>query len=337
MSFLKRRAQPEASAPAWDAHPDTRVLEEVLERDGEAIARAAAELERPLDLAIRARLEQAGADLSALLLRDVSTPTDQQTLRDMVFESCGFVELAGARTVGLDDLLRCCLAWREATLEALDRCRQRSEAEPTALARIAALAGEVFDEVLLRVCSAVESERQSTDERLRFLATHDPLTGLPNRGLISEQLERLADRRRGSALALVFVDLDDFKTVNDTLGHSAGDELLCQVTARLSASVRDSDIIGRLGGDEFVVLVEEATGSQAPELVAERLLEAFREPFILAEGSASLRVSASIGIASSDWSAPATLLRDADLAMYRAKALGKDRAELTCRLRRSAS
>ena len=133
------------------------------------------------------------------------------------------------------------------------------------------------------------------------------------------------------------MDLDNFKTVNDTLGHDAGDELLRQVTARLRESARETDVIGRVDGDEFVLVVDHAGGFQAPELIAERLLEAFSEPFTHADGCARLPISASIGIASGDVIAPETLLREADVAIYRAKALGKNRVELAQRLVREVS
>ena len=308
-----------------------------LERERAAIARACQRSDPPREVEIRGRLEEAAEDLTAILMSDALTPAGQQTLRAMVFDSCGFVEMAAAHALALDEIVRCCLAWRSSTVETLGRFGRRHKTDPMELARVATLAGQVLDEVLIRICGAVESERERTDEHLRFLATHDPLTGLANRSMISECLERLARRRRGVTLALVFLDLDDFKTVNDTLGHAAGDELLCHVTARLQACVRQTDVIGRLGGDEFVVIVEEATGGQAPELVAQRLVDSFRAPFVLAGGRASLRVTASIGVASSDVGAPAALLRDADLAMYRAKDFGKDRAEVACPLRRRGS
>ena len=122
---------------------------------------------------------------------------------------------------------------------------------------------------------------------------------------------------------MLFIDLDGFKEINDTLGHTAGDQLLRAVGARLEAVLRRSETIGRLGGDEFVVLAEGDTNGPAPELVAERLLEVLREPFDLA--GTTVAVTASIGIAIGDRSAPGELLRDADIALYQAKASGKNR------------
>jgi diguanylate cyclase (GGDEF)-like protein len=124
---------------------------------------------------------------------------------------------------------------------------------------------------------------------------------------------------------VLFIDLDGFKDVNDTLGHETGDQLLQAVGARLATVLRDSDTVGRLGGDEFVVLVEGTSLDAGPELVAERLLDVLREPFDLeGRNCAALTITASIGIAVGDRISPSELLRDADIALYRAKAAGKD-------------
>jgi diguanylate cyclase (GGDEF)-like protein len=181
---------------------------------------------------------------------------------------------------------------------------------------------------LVRMCECFEVERQRTDEELAFLATHDPLTGLPNRTLILDRVEQMLARSRRSQtpVAALFVDLDNFKSINDTLGHSTGDELLQAVTARLNGVVRDTDALGRLGGDEFVVISEELTLSVGPELIAERLLDALKEPFKLgADKETRVTVTASIGIAAGYRTSAEELLRDADIAMYRAKWDGKNR------------
>ncbi len=162
----------------------------------------------------------------------------------------------------------------------------------------------------LRVCECFDAERMRRDEELHrreeelaFLATHDPLTGLPNRTLILDRVQRMLDRsvRSQTPVAALFIDLDNFKSINDTLGHGAGDELLCAVAARLEGVVRQADGLGRLGGDEFVVIAEELTLEVGPELVAERLLDALKEPFNLGqEEQARVIVSASVGIAIGD-------------------------------------
>ena len=162
---------------------------------------------------------------------------------------------------------------------------------------------------------------------LRHQALHDALTGLPNRALIMDRITQLLarNRRQGTQGAALYVDLDEFKNVNDSLGHEAGDMLLVAVSARLASTLRDADTIGRMGGDEFIVLIDGATTGAPPELVADRLLEVMRRPFELPGASMPLVVNASIGIAIGDRLNPGDLLRDADVALYEAKAAGKSR------------
>ncbi|HTY95924.1 MAG TPA: sensor domain-containing diguanylate cyclase [Solirubrobacteraceae bacterium] len=159
---------------------------------------------------------------------------------------------------------------------------------------------------------------------LAFQATHDPLTRLPNRALVQDRATQLiAGRTRaGGMTGALFIDIDGFKEVNDTMGHAAGDELLRTVADRLQATVREQDTVGRLSGDEFVVLFEH-NPDESCETLAERINEAVREP-ILVSGEPVL-VTASIGIACGRYGTADELLRDADLALYQAKGQGKDR------------
>jgi diguanylate cyclase (GGDEF)-like protein len=165
--------------------------------------------------------------------------------------------------------------------------------------------------------------------QLHHQALHDPLTGLPNRALVIDRIEQMLarDRRLDAAGAVLFLDLDDFKNVNDTLGHGAGDRLLDAVSSRLSSALRGGDTIGRMGGDEFVVLVDGSSPDVAPELVAQRLLDVMRQPFELDDASTPLTVNLSIGIATGDRDTAGQLLRDADIALYQAKTSGKNRYE----------
>jgi diguanylate cyclase (GGDEF)-like protein len=164
-------------------------------------------------------------------------------------------------------------------------------------------------------------------DQIRFQAVHDALTGLPNRALILDRTDQMLARGRRSDIqvAALFIDLDEFKDVNDSLGHGVGDQLLQSVSERLSVTMRGSDSIGRLGGDEFVVLVDGSTMDAGPELVAERLLEVLRAPFEL-QGlpGKPLTLTASIGFATGLRSSATELLRDADIALYEAKAAGKN-------------
>ncbi|HTZ09655.1 MAG TPA: EAL domain-containing protein, partial [Acidimicrobiales bacterium] len=175
------------------------------------------------------------------------------------------------------------------------------------------------------------TERKEAETLLAHAALHDPLTGLPNRTLILDRADQLLVRARREfrPLAAMFVDLDNFKDINDSLGHDAGDKVLQAVAARFVGILRESDTVGRLGGDEFVVLAEGASLGAGPEMVAERLHDALREPFRL-DGyqTVPLTVTASIGIAGGQRHSAHELLRDADIALYRAKALGKNRSAL---------
>jgi len=164
---------------------------------------------------------------------------------------------------------------------------------------------------------------------LAFQATHDPLTRLPNRALVQDRATQLiaAHTRTGGMIAALFIDIDDFKEVNDTMGHAAGDQLLTTIADRLKATVREQDTVGRLSGDEFVVLFEH-NPDEPCEVLAERITESVREPVLLSPGSDLVQVTASVGIACGRYATADELLRDADLALYQAKAAGKDRHEL---------
>ena len=172
---------------------------------------------------------------------------------------------------------------------------------------------------------------QDSHKALTYRATHDDLTGLANRAALAERLlasfEPDSDRRTRHE-GLLFIDIDDFKGVNDSLGHEGGDALLAQLAERLRASVRSHDLVARLGGDEFaVVVLDNDDGTPATGAVAERIYEALSEPFVI--GDRSLRVSLSMGVAQRtvDTADLTELLRQADSAMYRAKHGGKARYE----------
>ncbi|MCC6751563.1 MAG: EAL domain-containing protein [Deltaproteobacteria bacterium] len=172
------------------------------------------------------------------------------------------------------------------------------------------------------------TERRRAEEALRHSAYHDPLTGLPNRTFFADQLQReiaRVKRSQGYRYAVLFLDLDGFKLVNDSLGHRVGDELLVEVATRLRGCVRGSGVVARLGGDEFTILVTDVSLPSDATFVADRVALALAEPFVL-EGH-EIVVTASVGIVIGDETCdePDLLLRDADSAMYRAKGLGKAR------------
>jgi diguanylate cyclase (GGDEF)-like protein len=163
---------------------------------------------------------------------------------------------------------------------------------------------------------------------LSYQALHDTLTGLPNRALVFDRAEQLLARAaRDPSLvpAVLFVDVDSFKSVNDTFGHAAGDQLLRVIAERLRSTIREHDTVGRLSGDEFVVLLESATAEAPPELIAQRLTEILRQPVELDSRGTMISISVSIGAAIGTRPSADGLLRDADLALYGAKATGKDR------------
>jgi diguanylate cyclase (GGDEF)-like protein len=177
---------------------------------------------------------------------------------------------------------------------------------------------------------ALSLVREKTRE-LSHQALHDPLTGLPNRALVLDRAEQMIARtaRHADMVAgALFIDVDGFKHVNDSLGHAAGDRLLKVAGERLQEVVRDQDTVGRLGGDEFVVLVESTVDEAALDLLADRLTEALRAPVELGVGGKVFSVTASIGVAVGRYESPDELLRDADLALYAAKAAGRDRYAL---------
>jgi diguanylate cyclase (GGDEF)-like protein/PAS domain S-box-containing protein len=170
------------------------------------------------------------------------------------------------------------------------------------------------------------TDRKQIQERVQHLAYHDALTGLPNRALMQDRIAQAIVRaeRTGLRCVVMFIDIDNFKNINDTLGHDAGDRLLSEVSARLIGAVRAQDTIARQGGDEFIVLLDQMDGHQGATRVAQKILDGLRAAFKL--DGADHHVSGSIGIAlyPDDGRDPATLLRNADTAMFHGKALGKN-------------
>jgi diguanylate cyclase (GGDEF)-like protein len=188
----------------------------------------------------------------------------------------------------------------------------------------------VFGRQLLTVLDNQRLNRQlaAMVGELEYQAFHDRLTGLPNRALFHDRVEQALARhlRQPAPMVLLFIDLDDFKDVNDGLGHAAGDELLVAVAQRLRDCVRTEDTVARLGGDEFAILLEHATDEPAATAVAARVVQAMQAPFPLADGV--VRVTASAGVTVSSDLDLDNVLRQADVAMYTAKAHGKGRFEL---------
>ena len=188
------------------------------------------------------------------------------------------------------------------------------------------------------------TDRKAIQQRIQHLAYHDALTELPNRSLMQDRISQAINRAERSAkrFAVMFIDIDNFKNINDSLGHDAGDELLRQVARRLIDSVRTHDTIARQGGDEFIVLLDQLEGHQGATRVAEKILDALRAAFMV--GGADQHVSGSIGIAlyPDDGHDAPTLLKNADTAMFHGKSLGKNTyqfftAQMTVAVKRRAA
>lgn len=167
-------------------------------------------------------------------------------------------------------------------------------------------------------------ERQETSDLSQQQALHDPLTGLPNRTLMLERLQHALERSRrtGRVVAVLYLDLDGFKAINDTFGHAVGDELLIAVTIRLASLLRPPDTLARLHGDEFVLLCEDLTDRGQAVQICRRLQEALNAPLLVNHVHVALRASVGVVVTDADTDDPAAVLGDADLAMYEAKRRG---------------
>jgi diguanylate cyclase (GGDEF)-like protein len=245
-----------------------------------------------------------------------------------------FAQLAAQRSAPLNEVTKRCLRWCDAACEVAADCARRMQLSPETLEHAYGMLRRSLNVTLVRMCESFEHERKRAEsdlenrqQELAFLATHDTLTGLPNRALILDRVEQMLRRaqRDRTAIATLFIDLDNFKNVNDTFGHEMGDELLRGVAARLGATLRGSDAVGRLGGDEFVVIAGDQALQQGPEVIAERLLDSLKRPIRLGEDETPFTVTASIGIACGQRESAGELLRDADIAMYHAKKEGPNR------------
>ncbi len=184
-------------------------------------------------------------------------------------------------------------------------------------------------DVTIRI-AGIAIERKRAEDRIRFLAHHDALTGLPNRSLLNDRLTQaiLQTQRRNPWVSVVFVDLDHFKNINDSLGHNAGDQLLKVIAGRMVASVRSTDTVMRLGGDEFIILlVDQPANPAIVSATLSRIRAAVAEPVVL-EGR-TLYITCSMGVATypADSENPETLVRNADAAMYKAKDAGRDNVQ----------
>jgi diguanylate cyclase (GGDEF)-like protein len=315
-----------------------RLGRELNARTDEVVARMmrlSSQSSRTLDKVVEDSFEEVGA-VSTVAVARWMAGEGEAVAREVGQESWRiFAQLASQREAALNEVTKRCLRWRDCALEVLDESAADLGLEPDTLETARCMVQRSLDVTLVRMCQSFEDERQRAHDELThrekelvFLATHDALTGLPNRTLILDRIEQTLRRARShqEPVAALFVDLDNFKAINDSLGHGVGDELLCAVAERLEGVIRDTDALGRMGGDEFVVVAEGLSLAAGPELIAERLLEAFKEPFALGDNDETLvHAKASIGIATGVRDTAEELLRDADIAMYRSKWGGKGR------------
>jgi diguanylate cyclase (GGDEF)-like protein len=315
-----------------------RLGQELSARTDEVVARMmklSAASSRTLDKVVEDSFEDVGT-VSTVAVARWMAGEGEAVARDVGQESWRiFAQLASQREAALNEVTKRCLRWRDCALQILDESAADLGIDAETLVEARAMVQRSLDVTLVRMCQSFEDERQraheeltSREKELVFLATHDALTGLPNRTLILDRIEQTLTRARHNSepVAALFVDLDNFKAINDSLGHGCGDELLCAVAKRLEGVIRETDALGRLGGDEFVIVADGLSLAAGPELIAERLLEAFNEPFALGEDCETrVHAKASVGIATGIRPTAEELLRDADIAMYRAKWGGKSR------------
>jgi diguanylate cyclase (GGDEF)-like protein len=322
----------ELQQPADPLERDVRRLGEALgDRCDEVLARTIArspEEADVLDPVLRQSFERISAASTRAVARWLAggSPEEGRETSRNAFETYG--QLAAQRVASLHEVAKRTLRWRDTIGELLHEAGRELGIGREAVARANAMVQVTVDVTLVRMCQCFELERRRTDEELAFMATHDTLTGLPNRTLIVDRIEQalVRARRHKAPVAVLLIDVDNFKSVNDTLGHEAGDQLLRHLTERLDGVVRATDALGRLGGDEFVVIAEDLSPEAGPELVAQRMLDALSEPVRLSgAGETELTATASIGVAVGDRASAEELLRDADIAMYRAKQEGRNR------------
>jgi len=235
--------------------------------------------------------------------------------------------------VGLDDLVKAYLAWRDTVLAVLDEEAARLGTPAELVGEVQMVVSRGSDGSIVRMARRFEEQRrvlqvelEAERAKLAEEAFRDGLTGLPNRALLFDRIEQAlrAASRGERAVAVLFVDLDGFKRVNDQLGHEAGDRLLVDVAVRLRRVMRDADTVARFGGDEFVVLCDGVEDPAVPRRVAARIVDVLARPFALDEGAVSISASVGIAVAGADAGAR-ELLRQADVAMYRAKERGPGR------------
>ena len=301
---------------------------------------------RPMGAAILVREHFASDDRFAVAWQGTGDGVFDWDLRaDRLWLSNGWLELVGLKQASgapadwlerihasdreaVQTAMRAHLAAGSGRFESEHRLRHEDGNWRWVLARAKAVRDP--DGKAIRLCGSMMdvTERRAAADRVVHDALHDPLTGLPNRAMFLDLIKRCfarTRRRESYAFAVLFLDLDHFKSVNDGLGHAAGDDLLIQTTRRLQTCLREGDTLARMGGDEFTVLVDDVKGVVDAEAVAERIRQATALPFHIGTHEVFSTVSVGISISSPAYGRHEDLLLDADTAMYRAKAQGRAR------------
>src|SRR5215212_2709562 len=255
----------------------SRLGQELSARTDDVVARMmklSAHSSRRLDKVVEDSFEDVGT-VSTVAVARWMAGEGEAVAREVGQESWRiFAQLASQREAALNEVTKRCLRWRDCALAVLDEGAADLGLSEETLAEARQMVQRSLDVTLVRMCQSFEDERQRAQDELNnrekelvFLATHDALTGLPNRTLILDRIEQTLRRARHNSepVAALFVDLDNFKAINDSLGHGVGDELLCAVAKRLEGVIRETDALGRLGGDEFVVVAEGLSLAAGPE------------------------------------------------------------------------
>ena len=287
------------------------------------------------DLQLRVSASYGLSPLMLALLHDTAVGPQSNTCGVTTFRS----QAVGTREITADESWR--QEWPILTAEGIQSCWADPILSGQAGRALGALAiftrrrwtpsaADVRIADVFASLASVAVQRAHAEIFLHHQATHDPLTGLPNRALFLELLESALTQRNNTSgnVAVLFVDLDRFKIVNDALGHEAGDDLLRAVTARLQLSTRSDAVVARFGGDEFTILAGGVQSHREAMELGERIVEAFRHPLRLVVGELVMTVSIGVVVSAQEYVSASALIRDADAAMYRAKSQGRNRVAL---------
>ncbi|HWX95788.1 MAG TPA: diguanylate cyclase, partial [Solirubrobacteraceae bacterium] len=322
---------PRGGAPAIDegTRSDTRSLGRELERHRSDVLERTIERigDARLDREVLGRFEQFNVRSTVALARWLAAES-LAVARKAGKDTWQFYgEMSTRHEVPVNVIIRRCLAWRDAVADTLTEIAAEQGVRPAALEYALGTLTLSLEYSLVRIAKSADSERDRTDDRLAFAATHDAPTGLPNRSLILDRTDQLLirSRRHGTPVAALAIGLDDLKSITEVLGHDRTDDVLRAIAERMDGCVRDTDALGRIGEDEFIVIVEEHEEGDGALLLAERIRAALGAPFPCAGRAGHVTVSAHVGVAAGVRSSAEELIRDAGTAMHHARCEGHQR------------